>query len=374
MISPNPFTPQSGWEPRAFGGRKHQIELFKEKLKTAQTDKPDHIVILGEWGIGKTSILRYFKKIAQEAGLLATICPISKFTERDKTIDGIKLLIEEIAQGLPIKDAENILEESAAYKSSTLQPQTLFTKMLIKLWKKLDARLAVVLVDDAQNFSAISQIIDIIRLVLSREEIIKGTRYLFVLSSTPSGWQTFIDKHDPVGRFFRTRQALSKLSEDETSKIIKKTLQNTGVNFSVKVLENIFKYTEGHPYELQVLAHNLYEMQIEGKVDTPMWNKALENTLKDLGRDYFDMLYRQVTDREMPLLEILAKENKPLDIKQLKDFIWGRLKQYHGYPIRDIGSFIYRLVDKQILRKVSRGRYEIFDKMFREYFLSYTKD
>lgn len=374
MISPNPFTPQSGWEPKAFAGRKEEIEAFKEKLKEAENNKPEHIVVLGEWGIGKTSLLRYFKKLAQEQGYIATICPIGRFTKQERTIDGINLLIEEMVQGFPIKDTNLILEKSPNRKKSSLQPQTLLTDKLLNIWRGLETRLAVVLLDDVQNFTAISQVMDIIRLVLSREEIVKNTRYLFVLSSTPEGWQTFLDKHDPIGRFFRTRQTLSKLTKDETSEFIRKTLEKTGVDFSENIIENIFLYTEGHPYELQILAHNLYETQMEGKVEPLRWEKALDNTLKDLGKDYFDMLYRQITDRETPILDILSKENNPLDIKELKDRLWSRLKQYPGYPIRDIGSYVYRLVDKQILKKVSRGKYEIFDRMFREYFLSYTRD
>lgn len=370
MIATNPFTPQSGWEPKAFGGRNKELELFKAKLAQAENDKPDHIVILGEWGIGKTSLLRYFKKLAQGEGYLSALCPVGKFTDKDRTSDGINLLIEEIAKGLPIKDADEILEQKITRRQTSLQPQTLFTDKLIKIWKRLGTKLAVILLDDVQNFSAISQVIDIMRLVLSREEIVKNTKYLFVIASTPQGWQGFMDKHDPVGRFFRTRATLAKLTKSEASEIVRKTLQNTGVSFSQDIIENIFQYTDGHPYELQVLAHNLYEMQMEGKVNTSCWEKALDITLKDLGKDYFDMLYRQITDRELPVLEILCHNNNPLDIKEIKDAMWKRLKSYPGYPIRDTGSFIYRLVDKQILKKVSRGKYEIFDKMFREYFLS----
>ncbi|MCX5687934.1 MAG: hypothetical protein NTV71_04795 [Candidatus Omnitrophica bacterium] len=32
MISSNPFTPQSGWEPKIFGGRSQELETFKLNL------------------------------------------------------------------------------------------------------------------------------------------------------------------------------------------------------------------------------------------------------------------------------------------------------------------------------------------------------
>ena len=82
MIKPNPFTPQSGWEPKVFGGRNRQLDRFVESVEEAILGRPNHLVILGEWGIGKTSLLKQFKKIAQANGHLAALCPITKFTER----------------------------------------------------------------------------------------------------------------------------------------------------------------------------------------------------------------------------------------------------------------------------------------------------
>ncbi|MFH0838597.1 MAG: P-loop NTPase fold protein [Candidatus Omnitrophota bacterium] len=366
MIAPNPFTPQSGWEPKEFGGRKEEITLFEKKLRAAKTDKIDHMVLLGEWGIGKTSLLKYFKKLAQKMGYPSMLCPIGRFTDKDKTIDGINLILEELERTFPY---EHTSGTSRKRQARSIQPQTLLTNKLLSLYKVIASDLVVILLDDVQNFSKISEVIDIIRLVLSRDEIIQHTKYLFVLSSTPEGWQFFIDKHSPIGRFFRSKLSLALLSREEVLKISKTTLAHTGVSFSDDILNNIYAYTKGHPYELQLLSSNLYETQIQAKVATvQQWAKALSDTLRDLGRDYFESLYRQITERERPLLEILSQQNTPLDIKEIKDLIWADIRRYKGYPLRDIGSFIYRLEDKGIVKKIARGKYEIFDRMFLEYF------
>jgi GTPase SAR1 family protein len=366
MIPPNPFTPQSGWEPREFGGRSDEIALFEERLKSAKLDKIDHIVLLGEWGIGKTSLLKYFKKISQQRGYPSMLCPIGRFTQRDRTADGINLILEELDRSFAF-DKENTSNKKV---TGSNQPQTLLTNKLLSLYKALGVNPVVILLDDVQNFSKISEVIDIIRLVLSRDEVIQNTKYLFVLSSTPEGWQSFIDRHNPVGRFFRTKLTLSKLTQKELDAIVKKTLLNTGVQFSDEIVKNIYEYTKGHPYELQLLSSNLYEAQIGQRVNTPaQWEKALSDTLRDLGKDYFDSLYLQITEREKPILEVMSEANSPCDIKEIKDLIWSNIRRYKGYPLRDIGSFVYRLEDKAIVKKVSRGKYEIFDRMFSEYFI-----
>lgn len=381
MISPNPFTPQSGWEPKIFAGRQEEVTLFLDRLGKAERDRVEHIIVLGEWGIGKTALLKHYKKLVQEKGYPAVFCPVGKFTETDRTIDGIHLILEELIRGFGLKGVKRLLNHfesvgvtvagtggQVTRKASTLPPQILLTDKLLDIWKTLKTNLAVVLLDDIQNFSAISQIMDIIRLVLSRDEIIKNTKYLFILSCTPEGWRDFIDRHNPIGRFFRTRMILSKLTKEEVEKGTEKTLNGTGVIFTKDIVENVYSYTQGHPYELQALCYNLYESQISGKVGKEQWQNSIDNTLRDLGRDFFDVLYRLITPREYPILWALAKNEASLELKGIKDVLRAN-KKFPNYPVRDVGRYVYRLVEKGILKRSTRGKYEIFDRMFQEYFL-----
>jgi len=101
MISSNPFTPQSGWEPKIFGGRNQELGIFKSILDDAVNTRPNHLVVLGEWGAGKTSLLKQFKRISQENGFPAAFCGISKFTSKNKAIDAVYLIAEEMVMGFP---------------------------------------------------------------------------------------------------------------------------------------------------------------------------------------------------------------------------------------------------------------------------------
>ena len=112
MIAPNPFTPQSGWEPKVFGGRSEPLEHFETILKEARSVRPHHLVVLGEWGIGKTSLLKQFKKVTQKEGFPASFCAINRFPEKSRLDEGIALLMEEILLGFPKvpKDKEFFLK------------------------------------------------------------------------------------------------------------------------------------------------------------------------------------------------------------------------------------------------------------------------
>ncbi|MDO9513595.1 MAG: ATP-binding protein [Elusimicrobiota bacterium] len=382
MIKSNPFTPQSGWEPKSFQGRKNHIDNFKKNIKNILlTDRPNHMVILGDWGIGKTSLLKLFKKIAQKEGLLTTFCAIPKFTEKDLTADVVNLIIEEILKGFPfIKGMDKLMEEiegigisiagfggQVTRKKKQGSPQLLLTDVLMRLWKYLDTKLAIVIIDDIQNFSMIPQVLDILRLVLSREEILVKTNYLFILSSTSHGWNDFIDKHDPIGRFFRKRGKIQPLNKEETKKVIAETLKNTEVKFSKEIIELAYSSTMGHPYELQVLCSNLYESQIKGVVSKRQWPTVFNKTLYDLGEDYFDSLFRRASEREETILQVLSKDKKEMSIPEIQNSI---SKTNKLYPAKDVRLYIYRLLTKELVKQQGKGKYQIVDNMFREYLIN----
>ena len=369
MIKPNPFTPQSGWEPRVFSGRAEEIASFKTNLEDAVLARPNHLVVLGEWGIGKTSLLKQFRRMAQENGYPSCFCAISRFTEKDKPLDALYLVAEEMLMGFPKLniDSEKVLSLFSK-KQSLVQAQTQFTKFLLEVWKALDAKLAVVLLDDLHNILAISNTIDILRAVLSKEEVVLNTRFLFVLSSTPSGWSMFVDKHDPVGRFFRKRMNVENLGKADVVNMVDKTMENTGVVFEDSVKEKIFEYTNGHSYEVQLLSSNLYDGQIEGRVTDDVWGNALNNTLKELGKDYFNTLLTKASDREAYLLKVLAEERRPLSLKDFRNMmIVGRHAK--KFPIENIKNFLYRMKEKGIIRRTEDGNFDIPDRMFREFIL-----
>lgn len=197
-ITSNPFTPKSGWEPRVFLGREKEIEIFNRKLDEAKKGRCDHFLILGEWGIGKTSLLKEFKRIAQRENILTSLITISEYTDKNTFNDGVRELIEEIPQKFPLdinklkyfmKQLSSIGVEflgagfSISKKVEEMQPQSLLFNTLQTLWSDLknETEVAVILMDDVQNFTPISGIFTILKNVLSDEEIVR-TKFLFALS------------------------------------------------------------------------------------------------------------------------------------------------------------------------------------------------
>ena len=68
MALKNPFRPGGPVEPEYFIGRKDEIKLFERFLKSTKDGNPFNIAVLGERGIGKTSLLRKFEDIGEKSG------------------------------------------------------------------------------------------------------------------------------------------------------------------------------------------------------------------------------------------------------------------------------------------------------------------
>ena len=70
--SGNPFTRMTGEEPTVFGGRTQELEFFEERInRVLHTRFCEHFLVLGDWGIGKSTLLKEYKKICQSRGHLA---------------------------------------------------------------------------------------------------------------------------------------------------------------------------------------------------------------------------------------------------------------------------------------------------------------
>ncbi len=67
----NPFNPYYPAEERFFANRRREIRWFQESLLPSLDPEgagPVNVAIVGPWGIGKSSLVRYLTRLASEAG------------------------------------------------------------------------------------------------------------------------------------------------------------------------------------------------------------------------------------------------------------------------------------------------------------------
>ena len=307
-----------------------------------------------------------------------------EFRKTEDLTDAVEHLVETIPSKLPLdlnklKKFVNQIDSLGIQVLGTgfhlsrtterMDPQNVLLKCLHVLWEDLndETDVLLILLDDVQNFDRVSEIFTLIKNVLSEEEIVK-TGYLFILSCTPEGWSKFMQLHHPIGRYFTPMLTLKRLSMEECYCVIDKTLEDTGVVFDGWVKERVYEYTQGHPYELQVLCSNLYDSVLKGRVTLEQWSHALNETLLNLGEIVWDTLYNGASEQERKVLYAVASLDRPSSRKEITNFI-----ELHklGLSGNVVGVLLGRLLEKGLLVKPDKYQYGLIDKLFKEYIFGY---
>ena len=381
MIMPNPFTPKSGLEPRVFTGRGKEIDYFLHKVQEMDYKPADHYVIQGDWGMGKTVLIKELKRKAQAEGLRAGYIKIPKFPENSTLLDATVHLVRSIPRGLVVdkgllKKANEKIQSlgiqvmgtgfQVSKKQALVDPQNFLIESLLELWNllKKDSKKIPIFVDDVQNYELISEMLTLYLNALSDDDVVK-TGYLFVLTATPPGWKHFLKRHHPIGRYFSSGQILKPLTKKETVDLVRETLADTGVLFDDTVVDSIYDYTNGHPYETQVLCSSLYESQIKGRVCNKEWFVGINQTLQILGESVFAEQLERASKEEYVILGILAKHDAEQPLKEIHGKITTKRISYES-----VGTLVSRLKEKGLVKRVSRGKYIVADKLLREYIIS----
>ena len=168
----NPFTPMAGIDPKFFGGRKKELEYFKEKLNNVIiNDFCEHFLILGDWGIGKSALLSEFKKICQNQGFIAPIVKLETFQQNDRLSDAANSIVSLVLRGLPfdIKQFQKVIDFfnsigitilGSGFKierrdNKHLMPEAFLHDFFINLYDdikyKHKSKVLVILLDDLSN-------------------------------------------------------------------------------------------------------------------------------------------------------------------------------------------------------------------------------
>lgn len=321
----NPFRPNSIVSPQLFHGREEEIKFIEQSLFQTKYGNPQHFLIEGERGLGKSSL---FLMVEQQASAKIPLRNAEKvnFIVINVELDAsqnffeiIKCIATDFKRAISEKEKiKNLSKEVWEFLSkweilgvrfhkideNLIQPYEILNELvanferLIKQTKgELDGIL--LLIDEADRPTAKASLGEIVKLLT--EKLTKKTCDQVIIGMT--GQPGLIEKlkasHESSSRIFTTL-SLKPLSEKESNAVI-----NSGIIEANNINKNKTKITkeasqliaqlsEGYPHFLQEFAYKAFEADDDDVIDETDVKKGAFGThgaLNQLGHKYFNELY-----------------------------------------------------------------------------------
>ena len=383
----NPFNAQGPSDPRYYADRDELLSIFKQNVLSVKESKgvtkPVNLSIMGRWGIGKTSTLYKFKDImeneCENARIFSSIITLKPASCTDADTFSASI-IESMFRDysttakLPgkirsfISEELNLLENWRLSKISPVNPEIErkhkqikainFKDALVRFWKKIDAAdfdLAVIMLDDIHY--ALGERPDLLYDLRTDMQALSAekTRYAFVITGPSSVYPEMRDKAEPFTRLFE-KFTLEPFDLNGTKELIEKPLkaEKISLKISKEVMEHVQQITEGHPYFITLVMRDLLNKKQQGKLTMREFEQLYPNLMHHFAKMKFEDDLSKATDAEKGILFKMASSTK-IDLSPTEA---GARNQ----PV-----LLDRLVKKELVIKESRGKYRLYNKLFKEY-------
>lgn len=363
---PEPSFPAN---PADFIGRAREIESFKAALRQGLvTKRTPSFAVLGNWGIGKSSLL--FKladccrridppmlpahlSISQDIGdylrFAESLC--DKLADALATSDSLTARLRTEARSWKFKQfkAGPITAERELPRLFLTSGSALLRHRLAEAWHHFirPAQLAgaVFFLDDLQNLSLASGDTALIIRDQFQAFAVEGLNFSVVFSAKPDYFSGVHSFAEPAVRFY-SKLLLAPFTFDETFEYAKAVFQ-ADANVQPLALW-LYEKTLGHPY---FLAFTCRELLARGN-DSP--SKLWAEISAQLEHQKFQSDLAQLSDKDIALLRTLAAteqdEFSPTPLA----------KQFQP-------EYFRRLTDRGLLIRSGRGRYKLYHPLFREF-------
>jgi len=380
----NPFSPTFPVNPDYFANRDEILTSFKVALKRSVKSvlpTPDNIAILGDWGIGKTSVLKKFESMALEikkddcfsaiVELGPTTCKsflsFSKniIEDIDTKFTATAPLISKIRRELKDWRLKTIgwSETSAERKIRPETPTFTLKQGLVELWEILEksgVTTAIIMLDDihylAEKYP--DGLYDLRGIFQGLPKY--GCNYMLCATGAKGLFTAIRELAEPLGRFFNIKYTLQPFTLEETKEAIEIPIEKAKINLKIDsdVITEIYNLTAGHPYFIHFIMRDIVSVETT-RVKLSDFKKIYQKIESIMGREKFNIDLSIASNKEKEILfaaaELPQQTFSPSDLK-----------------IKDARTKLPTLCAKKLLVKTDRGEYSIYHPLFKEYCMMLT--
>ncbi|MBI1870748.1 MAG: AAA family ATPase [Chlamydiae bacterium] len=377
----NPFSPTYPVNPQYFANRRDVLNTFWRAVERSTQTKnptPDNIAILGEWGIGKSSVLRKFEAIALEEAhprrifcSLIELVPVAcnsfaSFSE--KVIDDIdRNFVTQASLVAKIRnEIRNWRISSVEVGSVSVEKRirkkslaTQFEEALIHLWEileKIGIDTVILMLDDLHYLAercgeALYDLRGIFQ-GLPRH----GCNFILCCTGRREMFTQVRELAEPLTRFFNIKYSLGLFSRDEAREVVLKPIKQSGIGVRIEeaVIAEVYRLTTGHPFFIHFIMRELISLNTGKRITIKNFKKFYPKIEAIMVRERFEVDYSIASAREKEILRSAAHLSDgpfmPQDIR-----------------IKGIRNYLRMLTNKNLVTKHERGEYSLYHPLFKSF-------
>ncbi len=369
----NPFRPGSGIFPPLLAGRERETHIAMARIARTREGHPHHSALLGEWAIGKTTLLMHWRQLLRGVGDVATLSlaypqPVGEFLDRlGATIDaegGEATASRAIELGVDLGLANAKLRETHEARANGLRGS------LERLAKRQRDRrqLACVLIDDVDLLTHSRQALLQLR-AISLELYASDLPIALVVAASPALFAGVGAAHESLIRYYEPL-TLGPLDRQDTELAVSIPLRATGVTFDRSVLADIASVSAGRPYYVQKLAYFAFDAAVNGRVGPPEYRVGFERAFAAVSQEIFAGRWGGLSPSERAVIRVLAEGAEARRSGEIET-----LARRVGIAPAATRQALRRLAGRGHVTRLAngrRGQYMVEDPLFRRYLTTQT--
>ena len=356
----NPFNPNSIVTPTLFAGRHDQVFHILKKLTQVREGMPASFVLQGDRGIGKTALAKLVMYAAEaQDPKLENLKFLTSYyaVERGQSFESVlqaslnimtdrmpESVIQRLSQRLGNFFKNGKFTFGAFGASATVEGEvksedklTVIKDRAVSVFsnivsgidelkdepKRLDGILLVI--DEIHNLKDLDGAAQILRAISTTLDVSRLGKISFIVIGYPDGMDRFF-KGDPSARRHFDIIELTVMPRVEAKEVLTKGLVKSNLTFDDQALEQNIDVAGGYPHSIQVIGHNLVDVDQDGKIGADDWTEALMKSAAEMARKEFSDLYDfkgKGTLRET-VLNVLALAQRPMTKQELRDAVGGK--------------------------------------------------
>ena len=359
----NPFNPNSVVAPTLFAGRNKQMIRIINKLSQVKKGMPANFIFHGERGIGKTALaklvlyaselndsklgnlnfLTSYYSVEQNQNFQAVFqavlnsltdkLPINAIERLNKRMGNLfkqgKFSFGAFGVNASIESGESNENQSEQYFKD--QALSVLTNILLGIKEVGEGKIKydglLIVLDEIHNTQDIKGIAQLLRSITTTLDVNRLGFISFIVIGYSQAINEFFEGDPSAKRSFDSIP-LKSMPPEEAKEVLIKGFDEAGVKYNQLEFDKYVISAGGYPHSLQILGHNIIELDTDNIIDDHDWKNAIHSAARELQTKDFSVLYNFTGKQTMrdTLVNILAwvgiPINKSLIAKEMKSNIY----------------------------------------------------